>query len=129
MREMQLHVNYCQSFGISEADIRRTEEKQACTAYTRYVLDIGHSQDWLALQMALAPCLFGYGAVARMLHAHGSTRRGHEGNTYWPWIQNYVADEYVQAVTLGSELLEKHMPLQSPARIEELVKIFVHATR
>ncbi|KAG6118681.1 hypothetical protein E4U13_008369 [Claviceps humidiphila] len=128
MREMQLHVNYCQTFGISEAEIRATEEKQACTAYTRYVLEVGQSEDWLALQMALAPCLLGYGAVAKMLHTHESTRRGAE-NVYWPWIQNYVADDYVQAVRLGSELLEKHMQLQSPTRIEELVKIFIHATK
>ncbi|KAG5935125.1 hypothetical protein E4U60_003365 [Claviceps pazoutovae] len=128
MREMHLHVNYCQTFGISEAEIRATEEKQACTAYTRYVLEVGQSEDWLALQMALAPCLLGYGAVAKMLHTHESTRRGAE-NVYWPWIQNYVADDYVQAVRLGSELLEKHMQLQSPTRIEELVKIFIHATK
>ncbi|KAG6024725.1 hypothetical protein E4U40_003122 [Claviceps sp. LM458 group G5] len=128
MREMQLHLDYCQTFGVSEAEIRAKEEKQACTAYTRYVLDVGQSEDWLALQMALAPCLLGYGAVAKMLHAHESTRRGAD-NVYWPWIQNYVADDYVQAVRLGSELLEKHMQLQSPTRIEELVKIFIHATK
>lgn len=50
--------------------------------------------------MALAPCLLGYGAVAQMLHGHADTR--HEGNTYWAWIKNYVADDYVEAVTLGS---------------------------
>ncbi|KAG5949800.1 hypothetical protein E4U53_005753 [Claviceps sorghi] len=128
MREMQLHIRYCQSFGISEAEMRSAEEEQACTAYTRYILDVGQSQDWLALQMALAPCLLGYGAVAKMLYAHESTRRD-EGNTYWPWIQNYVADDYVQAVKLGSELLEEHMQLQSPNRIEELVNVFIHATK
>ncbi|KAH6603588.1 hypothetical protein Trco_008363 [Trichoderma cornu-damae] len=112
LREMKLHINYCNSFGLSEPEIQATEELQACTAYTRYVLDIGQSEDWLALQMALAPCLLGYGAVAKMLHAHADTVR--EGNTYWPWIQNYNADDYTEA---------------SPSRIEELIKIFVHATK
>ncbi|KAL6895293.1 Phosphomethylpyrimidine kinase domain-containing protein [Trichoderma longibrachiatum] len=98
-----------------------------CTAYTRYVLDVGQSEDWLALQMALAPCLLGYGAVAKMLHAHADTVR--EGNTYWAWIENYKADDYVEAVRLGSELIEKNIRLQSPSRIEELIKIFAHATR
>jgi hydroxymethylpyrimidine/phosphomethylpyrimidine kinase len=112
--------------------------------------------------MALAPCLLGYFAVARMLH-DDTARTVRKGNTYWPWIQNYVADDYVEAVRLGSgmlrapsfsplqsvsvgallrpalvltdcisaseELLEKHAQLQSPAQIEELVKIFVHATK
>lgn len=117
---MDLHIGYCKTFGISEGEIQDTEELQgtvpsqspfisawqdakfvaACTAYTRYVLDIGQSEDWLALQVALAPCLLGYGAVAKMLSAHAATKR--EGNTYWPWIENYCADDYVQAVRLGS---------------------------
>ncbi|KAK2612194.1 trifunctional hydroxymethylpyrimidine kinase/phosphomethylpyrimidine kinase/thiaminase [Conoideocrella luteorostrata] len=128
MREMQLHVNYCESFGISPDEIHVTEEKQACTAYTRYVLDVGQSEDWLALQMALAPCLLGYGAAAEMLHSHELTHRD-EGNPYWPWIQNYVADDYIEAVRVGSELLENHVILQSPSRIEELVKIFIYGTK
>ncbi|KAL2206330.1 putative thiamine biosynthesis protein (Thi-4) [Sarocladium strictum] len=128
MTETKLHINYCESFGISLAEITATEEKQACTAYTRYVLDIGQSQDWLALQVALAPCLLGYGAVAKMLHANDATDKSN-ANTYWPWIENYVAEDYVEAVRLGSELLEKHALLQSPTRIEELVKIFIHATK
>ncbi|KAK1238032.1 hypothetical protein MKX08_002611 [Trichoderma sp. CBMAI-0020] len=127
LHEMKLHINYCNSFGISEPEIQATQELQACTAYTRYVLDIGQSDDWLALQMALAPCLLGYGAVAKMLHAHADTVR--DGNTYWAWIENYKADDYVEAVRLGSELIEKNIRLQSPSRIEELIKIFVHATK
>ncbi|KAL7919902.1 Phosphomethylpyrimidine kinase domain-containing protein [Trichoderma austrokoningii] len=127
LHEMKLHINYCNSFGISEPEIQATPELQACTAYTRYVLDIGQSEDWLALQMALAPCLLGYGAVAKMLHAHVDTVR--DGNTYWAWIENYKADDYVEAVRLGSELIEKNIRLQSPSRIEELIKIFVHATK
>ncbi|KAH8126007.1 hydroxymethylpyrimidine/phosphomethylpyrimidine kinase / thiaminase [Trichoderma asperellum] len=127
LHEMKLHINYCNSFGITEPEIQATQELQACTAYTRYVLDIGQSEDWLALQMALAPCLLGYGAVAKMLHAHDDTVR--DGNTYWAWIENYNADDYVEAVRLGSELLEQSIRLQSPSRIEELIKIFAHATK
>ncbi|GJN71684.1 hypothetical protein PLICBS_005752 [Purpureocillium lilacinum] len=127
MHELKLHISYCESFGISVAEMRATEEKQACTAYTRYVLDIGQSEDWLALQMAIAPCLLGYGAVAKMLHAHPDTRR--DGNTFWPWIENYIADDYVAAVKLGSELIEDNMRRQAPSRVEELVKIFIHALK
>lgn len=72
----------------------------ACTAYSRYILDVGQSEDWLALQMALAPCLIGYGAIAQRLHGDKETLR--EGNRYWKWIENYVADDYTEAVRLGS---------------------------
>lgn len=124
--ETKLHVTYCESFNISLAEMQATEEHQgqfslqlshifhhhfavitltilfpqkACTAYTRYVLDVGQS-DWLALQVAMAPCLLGYFAIADMLSKHKDTRR--EGNTYWPWIENYVAEDYTEAVRLGS---------------------------
>lgn len=72
----------------------------ACTAYTRYVLDVGQTGDWLGLQMALAPCLLGYGAVAKMLLHHADTKR--EDNIYWKWIENYNAEDYAEAVALGS---------------------------
>ncbi|KAI2639848.1 Phosphomethylpyrimidine kinase-domain-containing protein [Hypomontagnella submonticulosa] len=125
--EMKLHLDYCEEFGISKEEIEATEELQACTAYTRYVLDIGQSEDWLGLQVALAPCLLGYGAIAKQLHGHPKTKT--DGNTYWRWILNYVADDYVQAVQTGSALMERNAILQSPTRIEELVKIFIHATK
>lgn len=66
----------------------------------RYVLDIGQSQDWLALQMAQAPCLIGYGEIAKRLHADPKTKR--DGNLYWKWIENYVADDYDEAIQVGS---------------------------
>lgn len=67
-----------------------------------YVLDIGQSEDWYALQMALAPCLLGYGQIARRLYDDPNTLRS--GNRYWKWIENYVADDYVEAVRQGSGL-------------------------
>ncbi|KAL4732350.1 trifunctional hydroxymethylpyrimidine kinase/phosphomethylpyrimidine kinase/thiaminase [Fusarium chlamydosporum] len=127
MHELKLHTSYCESFGVSLEQIRATPEKQACTAYTRYVLDVGQNGDWLGLQMALAPCLLGYGAAAKMLQDHEKTVR--EGNTYWAWIKNYNEEDYTDAVKLGSALLEKHIQLQSPSRIEELVQIFIHALK
>ncbi|KAK9769371.1 putative Phosphomethylpyrimidine kinase [Seiridium cardinale] len=125
--EMALHLDYCATFGIPKAEIEATEETIACTAYTRYVLDIGQSEDWLGLQVALAPCLLGYGAIAQMLHDNEKTAR--EDNTYFKWILNYVAEDYVGAVKTGQELIERHAVEQSPSRIEQLVKIFVHATK
>ncbi|KAJ5599646.1 hypothetical protein N7450_000713 [Penicillium hetheringtonii] len=125
-REMALHLDYCASFGLSKEEIETHTETIACTAYSRYILDVGQSEDWLALQMALAPCLIGYGAIARRLYSEEGTIR--KGNQYWKWIENYVAEDYTEAVRLGSELLEQHMQKVSPSRMEELIQIFVRAT-
>ncbi|EEY20526.1 phosphomethylpyrimidine kinase THI20 [Verticillium alfalfae VaMs.102] len=126
--EMALHIDYCAGFGISVPQIEATEEHQACTAYTRYVLDVGMSGDWIGLQVALAPCLLGYGAVAKQLHGDAASVRG-EGNVYWKWIENYIAEDYQQALRTGSELLERHAARQSPEGIERLAKIFIHGTK
>ena len=48
----------------------------------------------------MAPCLLGYGVIAEQLHANPQSRR--EGNLYWPWIENYVAEDYVSAIKTGS---------------------------
>ncbi|KAE8155887.1 DNA polymerase alpha, catalytic subunit [Aspergillus tamarii] len=125
-RETALHLDYCASFGLSKPEMERTPETIACTAYSRYILDVGQSEDWLALQMALAPCLIGYGAIAQRLYTDKDTLR--QGNRYWKWIENYVAEDYSEAVRLGSELLERHMREVSPSRMEELIKIFIRAT-
>jgi thiaminase II len=98
-REMSLHLEYCAEFGLLKEDILKVEESQACTAYTRFVLDTGSSEDWLALQVALAPCLIGYGVIAKRLFADPKTLR--EGNRYWKWIENYAAADYSEAVELG----------------------------
>ena len=72
----------------------------ATTAYTRFVLDIGQSQDWLALQIAMLPCLIGYGIIAKRLFEDPNTLR--EGSKYWKWVENYVAQEYMEAMMRGS---------------------------
>ncbi|KAF2673211.1 hypothetical protein BT63DRAFT_396951 [Microthyrium microscopicum] len=142
-REMQLHIDYCAEYGLSKSDILAQDESLACVAYTRFVLDIGQSEDWLALQIAMYPCLLGYGAIAKRLYSDPTTFR--DGNPYMKWIENYVAADYQEAVCLGSgtelkflfnllsdlvtELIEQHILDQSPARIEQLVRIFIQATK
>ena len=77
----------------------------ACTAYSRYILDVGQSQDWLALQIALLPCLLGYGMIGTRLKGLQTTNPPKEPNAYLTWINNYVADDYAQAVITGRSML------------------------
>ncbi|KAF8253980.1 thiamine biosynthesis protein [Wilcoxina mikolae CBS 423.85] len=126
--ESSLHIEYCKSFGISKAEIEATEEDNACTAYTRYVLDIGHTHDFLALTVAMAPCLFGYHEIGEWLLNDPNTK--HKDNPYYEWILNYgQSDSYSEAVKLGRQILEQKVRAAGPDRLEELVDIFLHATK
>ncbi|KAI5211123.1 hypothetical protein E4T38_01735 [Aureobasidium subglaciale] len=145
--ETKLHVSECLKLGVTMDELRNSEEHQACTAYSRYILDIGASEDWLALQIAMFPCLIGYHHIAKRLSALQDPSAPKNANRYRQWIDNYIADDYTQAVGKGmggltrgnyetsemtdmcAELVEGNVFRQSPSRIEELVKIFIHATK
>lgn len=131
---MELHLGYCAEFGISKQQIENTRESVACQAYSRYILDIGASGDLLGLYVALAPCLLGYGEVARRLYEDTDERRSkREGNRYWRWVENYVAEDYREAVRKGRDVLEREAVRCGVAfgkgRLEELVGIFAEAAR
>jgi thiaminase len=61
-------------------------------------LDVGQSEDWLALQIALLPCLIGYGIIARRLFEDPKTVKG---SKYWKWIETYVDADYLAAMKTG----------------------------
>lgn len=93
---MTLHIKFCSRWGISQQQLEATEELPACTAYTRYVLDIGQSEDLVALLVALTPCILGYQKIARLLRDDRSSQR--YNNPYWEWVEMYLGTEYAEAV-------------------------------
>lgn len=64
--------------------------------------------------------------IARRLYEDPKTVR--EGSRYWAWIEQYVGQEYMDAMMRGSDLIEEHAGKQSVSRVEELARIFIHAT-
>ncbi|MFV0473957.1 MAG: TenA family protein [Pikeienuella sp.] len=88
VEEMRLHVRLCAEAGIDEATLFAAEEAPQNLAYTRYVLDAGHSGDFVDLLAALAPCVLGYGEIGARL-AQGPT-----GAAWRDWIDAYAGPEY-----------------------------------
>ena len=127
--EIALHVRTCAEAGLSEAALEGAQEAPENLAYTRYVLDAGHSGDMLDLLAALAPCVLGYGEIGARLGAEA------ESDTYRDWIDTYAGADYqgvcadvgalidaVAARTLGDD------PQASP-RWAALCRRFETATR
>lgn len=88
--EIALHIETCAQAGIDEATLFATEERQENLAYTRYVLDAGHSGDLLDLLATLAPCVMGYGEIGTHLAGAKTSQ------TYDDWIGTYAGNEYQQ---------------------------------
>lgn len=86
--EMRLHIETCAAEGIPEAELFAAREAPQNLAYTRYVLDAGHSGDFLDLMAALAPCVLGYGEI-------GTRLAGEAGKTpNADWIATYSGGDY-----------------------------------
>ena len=127
-REMDLHVAYCTSWGLDEAQMTATAEADATIAYTRFVLERGVAGDLLDLQVALAPCIVGYADIGRALAADPATRL--EGNPYRTWIETYAGLEYQDVAADQTRQLDAlAIRRGGDARFPALCRIFRQATR
>jgi thiaminase/transcriptional activator TenA len=126
--EMPLHVSYCAGWGLSEQQMADAPEAVETMAYTRFVLERGLAGDLLDLQVALAPCLVGYGESGERLLVDPATRR--DGNPYDEWIAAYTSEGYRgavrDAVAMLDRLGESH---GAAARYPQLLATFVAGTR
>ncbi len=126
--ELDLHIGYCREWGISEQELADLPEARATIAYTRYVLDTGNRGDLLDLHVALSPCMVGYGEIATWLNSRAETSRG-DSNPYDAWIAMYESDEFQEAMQAEIRWLNERLADVSPARFEQLTRIFSDATR
>ena len=125
--EMPLHVGYCAGWGLDEAGMAATPEALETVAYTRFVLERGLAGDLLDLQVALAPCLVGYGESAEILLAHSATRL--DGNPYREWIAAYAGEPYRALVRDAIATLDRlGTAYGAEARYPQLLATFIAAT-
>ncbi len=122
--EMPLHISYCASWGLSEADMLAEPEALETIAYTRFVLERGMAGDLLDLHVALAPCVVGYAEIGAMLGPGG------KDNPYAAWIETYAGPEYQ---TLAHDAVKSLDRLGSErgaeSRYAELAATFLAAVR
>ncbi|KAK0551518.1 trifunctional hydroxymethylpyrimidine kinase/phosphomethylpyrimidine kinase/thiaminase [Tilletia horrida] len=152
MTECQKHLELCEQNGISrEVVTRQTQESAAVVAYTRFVLDIGHSNSGsglLAMLIAMAPCAIGYAEVGLWLAAQRRRIRTRSGEpvsyaeahpaesggraqmseslrhriAYDAWIDTYSGDEFQDSVAESIRLIEKKAQ-QDPPTVSRLAEL------
>lgn len=126
--EIALHVKTCAAAGISEDQLFNAVERTENLAYTRYVLDAGHSGDFLDLMAALAPCVIGYGEIGARISADYAPE-------YAEWVETYSSDDFQEACKAVGQLIDGAVarrlgdnPEQSP-RWARLCERFNMATK
>ncbi|HSH48815.1 MAG TPA: thiaminase II [Halomonas sp.] len=126
--ELELHIDYCREWGISETDLVALPEARATMAYTRYVLDTGNRGDLLDMHVALAPCLVGYGEISQWQAKQPFTVRG-DANPYEKWLQMYESDAFQGAMRDEIAWLDARLADVTPERFAQLTTTFRDATR
>lgn len=128
LAEMNLHLSYCREWGMTEADVLAEPEAPETVAYTRWVLDRGMAGDILDLEVALAPCMIGYGEIAQRIEAHPGRRR--DNNPYESWIATYAGADYQALARDAAERLDAlGRSHGGEARFRSLSATFAEAAR
>jgi thiaminase/transcriptional activator TenA len=98
--EIKLHIGICAEAGIDQATLSNASEATENLAYTRYVLDAGHSGDMIDLLAALAPCVMGYGEIGlRLCQSNHAT-------DYADWINTYGDTDYQNVCIAVGQLID-----------------------
>ena len=115
--EMELHITLCANYGISKSDLENADEENANIAYTRYVLELGYSSDFLDLLSSLAPCVLGYGEIG--LNCQNSNPKT---LMYKKWIETYSSIEYQDVCKNVSGLIDQAFLLRLGTNFENTYK-------
>ncbi len=125
-QEIQLHLAYCQQWGISEAEIFATQESAACVAYTRYLLDCGATGGLAEIYAAITPCAVGYAQIARYITENYACLAN---NPYQTWIDTYASEAFQQEAEETSAFLTALCTDFTPTQQNHIQHIFTTATR
>ncbi len=128
LREMPLHVAFCNAWGISEADMHAAPESLELLAYSRFLLDCGSQGDVLDLTVALSACVVGYADIGARLIADPATEM--DNNPYRAWIETYGGDDYINVALQALDTLDLVAQGRgSDARYPTLLQTFRTAAR
>lgn len=126
--EMKLHERLCERWGVNGVSPEEVREARATVAYTRLVLDAGMRGDLLDLQVALAPCVIGYGEIGATLAATSVGLAA--DNPYREWIAEYAGEPYQTLASEAKAELDRLAEIYlTEARYPRLLSLFRQATR
>ncbi|TCP96223.1 thiaminase/transcriptional activator TenA [Cricetibacter osteomyelitidis] len=126
LSEIQLHIDYCRSWGIDEKTLFATQESAACIAYTRYVLDCGMNGSLAELYAAVAPCALGYAEIGRWI---ADNRLSPPNNPYQSWIDMYASAEFQQSAVEMDSILDELCRDLTEKQLAKVQQIFTTTTR
>lgn len=123
--ELELHKSILQ-MGINADKLSVKDESFTNIAYTRYVLSVGDSGNYLDMLVALSACATGYGYIGREL-LERLDAKALESHPYKEWILTYSGDEFQAEVKEFEDFVNSYKV--DEAYFTKLSEIFNTTTR
>ncbi len=125
--ELELHKSILK-LGIESSKLCVKDESIVNIAYTRYMLSVGQSGDFLDLLVALSACAIGYAYIGKELYERLGAK-GLENHSYKEWILTYSGKEFQEEVGEFEEFLNSYTEQVSKEKFEKLSTIFATVVR
>ena len=123
--EMDLHREYAAEFGISEADLERTDLSPTTRAYTDFLVRVAATGTFGDLVAALLPCMWGFNETGRRLAERGSP----DDERYAAWVEMYAGEEFAELTAWCKDLMDDVAADASEAERERYVELFRTSAR
>lgn len=123
--ELALHQEIL-ALGIDADELKPQNESLTNIAYTRYMLGVGDSGDFLDMLIALSACAIGYGYIgARILGRLGEVAT----HPYKAWIDTYSGAEFQVQIKDFEDFVNSYTTQISEAKFKRLSEIFAAVVR
>ncbi|RBI62608.1 thiaminase II [halophilic archaeon] len=123
--EMDLHREYAAEFGISEAELERTEPSPTTRGYTDFLVRVASTRTFGDIVAALLPCMWGFNETGKRLADRGVP----EDDRYATWIEMYAGEEFTELTTWCLDLMDDVAADESEAERERFRDLFRASAR
>lgn len=125
--EIELHKSILK-LGIDADKLNVKDESLTNIAYTRYMLSVGESGDFLDMLVALSACSIGYGYIGAEIYKRLDKEKL-QNHPYKEWILTYSSDEFQNEIKEFEDFLNSYTQKISQEKFENLSEIFYNVVR
>ncbi|XAK23555.1 thiaminase II [Campylobacter coli] len=125
--EIELHKSILK-LGINADKLNVKDESLTNIAYTRYMLSVGESGDFLDMLVALSACAIGYGYIGAEIYKRLDKEKL-QNHPYKEWILTYSSDEFQNEIKEFEDFLNSYTQKISQEKFENLSEIFYNVVR
>lgn len=125
--EIELHKSILK-LGIDADKLNVKDESLTNIAYTRYMLSVGESGDFLDMLVALSACAIGYGYIGAEI-CKRLDKEKLQNHPYKEWILTYSSDEFQNEIKEFEDFLNSYTQKISQEKFENLSEIFYNVVR